>query len=119
MPEEVQIDDLVRLRKPHPCGSYEWRVVRVGADIGIGQGEIDRAGALLAAGADVIVLDSAHGHSSLILQTLRELKQAFPDAQVIAGNVVTAQAAHDLIDAGADAVKVGVGPLPVAVGVAV
>lgn len=63
----------------------------------------------LAAGADALVLDSAHGHSENIMRTLREVKSAFPDAQVIAGNIATAEAAQALIDAGADAIKVGIG----------
>ena len=71
---------------------------------------LDRAKALLDAGADALVLDSAHGHSDNIMRTLREVKAAFPDAQVIAGNIATAEAAQALIDAGADAIKVGIGP---------
>ena len=71
---------------------------------------MDRAGALLQAGADYLVLDSAHGHSRNIIQCVGKLKDAFPDAQVIAGNIATADAARDLISAGADAIKVGIGP---------
>ena len=72
--------------------------------------DIDRAGALLKAQADVLVLDSAHGHSKNIMTTLDKIKNAFPNAVVIAGNVATGAAAEDLIKAGADAVKVGIGP---------
>lgn len=81
-----------------------------GAAIGITPDVLDRAGALIKAQADVLVLDSAHGHSKNIMVTLDKVKNAFPDIQVIAGNVATAAAAEDLIKAGADAVKVGIGP---------
>ena len=94
---------------PNRCTDAMGRL-RVGAAIGVGADDLERAGALLGAGADVLVLDSAHGHSALVLETLRRVKKAHPEAQIVAGNVVTAEAARDLIDAGADAVKVGVGP---------
>ena len=81
-----------------------------GAAIGITPDVLDRAGALVKAQADVLVLDSAHGHSKNIMVTLDKVKNAFPDVQVIAGNVATAAAAEDLIKAGADSVKVGIGP---------
>lgn len=81
-----------------------------GAAIGITPDVLDRAGALLKAQADVLVLDSAHGHSKNIMTTLDKIKNAFPNAVIIAGNVATGAAAEDLIKAGADAVKVGIGP---------
>jgi IMP dehydrogenase len=81
--------------------------LRVGAAIGVGQ--LDRATALVEAGVDVIVLDSAHGHSQGIIDTLREIKSKL-DVDVIAGNIASGEAARDLINAGADAVKVGIGP---------
>lgn len=81
-----------------------------GAAIGITPDVLERAGALIKAQADVLVLDSAHGHSKNIMVTLDKVKNAFPDIPVIAGNVATAAAAEDLIKAGADAVKVGIGP---------
>lgn len=81
-----------------------------GAAIGITPDVLDRAGALIKAQVDVLVLDSAHGHSKNIMTTLDKVKNAFPDTPVIAGNVATAAAAEDLIRAGADAVKVGIGP---------
>ena len=106
----LTIKDIMKARDfPNRCTDAMGRL-RVGAAIGVGSDEIERAAALLGAGADVLVLDSAHGHSALVLETLRRVKKAHPEAQVIAGNVVTAEAARDLIDAGADAVKVGVGP---------
>ncbi len=81
-----------------------------GAAIGITPDVLDRAGALIKAQVDVLVLDSAHGHSKNIMTTLDKVKNAFPDTPVIAGNVATAAATEDLIKAGADAVKVGIGP---------
>lgn len=81
-----------------------------GAAIGITPDVLERAGALIKAQADVLVLDSAHGHSKNIMVTLDKVKNAFPDTPIIAGNIATAAAAEDLIKAGADAVKVGIGP---------
>lgn len=81
-----------------------------GAAIGVTADVLDRAGALLNVGADVLVLDSAHGHSKNILNCVYNIKNKFPDAQIIAGNIATAAAAADLIAAGADAVKAGIGP---------
>ena len=81
-----------------------------GAAIGITPDVLERAGALIKAQADVLVLDSAHGHSKNIMMTLDKVKNAFPDTPIIAGNIATAEAAEDLIKAGADAVKVGIGP---------
>ena len=80
------------------------------AAIGVTADVLDRAKLLLDAGADALVLDSAHGHSKNILDCVYKVKNAYPNAQLIAGNIATAQAAHDLIAAGADAVKVGIGP---------
>ena len=81
-----------------------------GAAIGVTSDVLDRAGALIDAQADVLVLDSAHGHSRNIIACLEKIKNAYPDIPVIAGNIATAEAAEDLIKAGADAVKVGIGP---------
>lgn len=81
-----------------------------GAAIGVTADVVERAGALIKAQVDVLVLDSAHGHSKNIMTTLDKVKNAYPDIQIIAGNVATAAAAEDLIKAGADAVKVGIGP---------
>lgn len=80
------------------------------AAIGVTADVLERAGALLKAQADVLVLDSAHGHSFGIIDCLKKVKAAYPEAVVIAGNVATAEATKDLIEAGADAVKVGIGP---------
>lgn len=82
----------------------------VGAAIGAVGDYLERAEALVAAGADVLVVDIAHGHAEHALRATRAVKKAFPTVQLIAGNVATAEGTRDLIDAGADAVKVGVGP---------
>lgn len=81
-----------------------------GAGVGITANVLDRVGALVDAKVDVIVLDSAHGHSQNVLNCLRMIKEKYPDLQVIAGNVATGAATKDLIENGADAVKVGIGP---------
>jgi IMP dehydrogenase len=82
----------------------------VGAAIGVMGDVMERAGALLEAGADVLVLDVAHGHADAVIDVVRRLKESRPDVDIIAGNVATAQGAADLIEVGVDAVKVGVGP---------
>jgi IMP dehydrogenase len=81
-----------------------------GAAIGVTGDILDRAGALIDAQVDVLVLDSAHGHSRNIIESVKKVKEAFPHIPVIAGNIATAEAAEDLIAAGADALKVGIGP---------
>lgn len=81
-----------------------------GAAIGVTADVLERAGALIEAQADVLVLDSAHGHSMNIIKCLKMVKEAFPDTPVIAGNIATAEAAEELIAAGADCLKVGIGP---------
>ena len=81
-----------------------------GAAVGITENVLERVKALVDSAVDVIVIDSAHGHSANIVKTLKEIKAAYPDLQVIAGNVATGEATKDLIAAGADAVKVGIGP---------
>ncbi|HOJ67241.1 MAG TPA: IMP dehydrogenase [Candidatus Hydrogenedentes bacterium] len=106
----LTIKDIMKARDfPNRCTDPEGRL-RVGAAVGVGGGELERAGLLLEAGADVLVVDSAHGHSEMVLDMVRRLRGAFPSARIIAGNIVTAEATRDLIEAGADAVKVGVGP---------
>jgi len=103
----VTIKDIEKKEKFPNANKDEHGRLRVGAAIGVGQ--LDRATALVEAGADVIVLDSAHGHSQGIIDTLKLIKKTL-DIDVIAGNIATGAAAQDLIDAGADAVKVGIGP---------
>ena len=84
--------------------------LRVGAAVGLGADTDERIKALVEAGVDVLVVDTAHGHSQGVLDRVRWVKQHFPQVQVIGGNIATAQAARDLVAAGADAVKVGIGP---------
>ena len=103
----ITIKDINKKREYPNANKDEFGRLRVGAAIGVGQ--LDRARALVAIGVDVLVLDSAHGHSKGILDTVKAIK-AEMDVQIIAGNVATAEATADLILAGADAVKVGIGP---------
>jgi IMP dehydrogenase len=84
--------------------------LQVGAAIGVGAKELERAAQLIKAGVDVIVIDTAHGHSKGVIETAREFKKQFPDVELIAGNIATAQAAEDLIDSGVNGIKVGIGP---------
>ena len=96
-------------RYPHACKDEKGRL-RVAGATGVGADGIARAEALLEAGVDVVMVDTAHGHSQGVLETLRGIKKQSNYAQVVAGNIATAEAADDLIEAGADAVKVGIGP---------
>ncbi len=93
---------------PNACKDELGRL-RVGAAVGVSSDTLERAEALISAGADVIVVDTAHGHSRGVVETVAKIRAAFPDAQLIAGNIVTAEAAAALIDAGVNAVKVGIG----------
>lgn len=95
--------------KPHACKDELGRL-RVGAAVGAGAGNEARIAALVEAGVDVLLLDSSHGHSEGVLQRIRETRAAYPDLQIIGGNVATGEGAKALIDAGVDAVKVGIGP---------
>jgi IMP dehydrogenase len=94
---------------PDACKDSEERL-RVGGAVSTGEGTDERVAALVDAGVDVIVVDTAHGHSEGVMERVRWIKSNFNDMQVIAGNIATGEAAHDLVQAGADAVKVGIGP---------
>lgn len=96
-------------RKPNACKDEQGRL-RVGAAVGAGAGNEERIAALVEAGVDVLLIDSSHGHSEGVLQRIRETRAAFPDLQIIGGNVATGAGAKALIEAGVDAVKVGIGP---------
>ncbi|MBU1707961.1 IMP dehydrogenase [bacterium] len=98
-----------RLQFPNACKDKLGRL-RVGAAVGVKSDTYERLDVLKEAGADVIVVDSAHGHSMNVIQTVAEIHARFPELDIIAGNVVTAEAALELADAGASAIKVGVGP---------
>jgi len=106
----ITIKDIEKVHKYPLSAKDELGRLRVGAAVGVGEKELLRAEALIEAGVDVLCVDSAHGHSQGVLDQVREIKRAFPDCQLVAGNVATAEGAKDLIDAGVDCVKVGVGP---------
>ncbi|MBQ7717760.1 MAG: IMP dehydrogenase [Clostridia bacterium] len=106
----VTIKDIEKAVKyPNSAKDKSGRLI-VGAAVGMTDDVLDRCGALVSAGVDVVTLDSAHGHSQNVINTVIKIKNAFPDLPVIAGNIATGEAAEDLIKAGADAVKVGMGP---------
>jgi IMP dehydrogenase len=106
----ITIKDIEKRRQyPNSCKDELGRL-RVGAAIGIGKDREARTEALIKAGCDVLVIDSAHGHSQNVLEAVEGTKTGYPGIQVVAGNVATAEGTKDLIEAGADAVKVGVGP---------
>ncbi|MDD5641876.1 MAG: IMP dehydrogenase, partial [Syntrophales bacterium] len=106
----ITIKDIEKIRKyPQSCKD-EFGRLRVGAAVGVGPDREARVDALLKAGVDVIVIDTAHGHSQRVLKAVEATKKVFPEIELIAGNVATAGGAEDLIKAGVDAVKLGVGP---------
>ena len=106
----ITIKDIQKASKyPNSAKDAHGRLL-CGASIGVTRDVLERAGALINAGVDILVLDSAHGHAQSMLDTLYKVKNAFPDCQIIGGNVATGAAAEDMILAGADAVKVGIGP---------
>lgn len=106
----ITIKDIEKREKyPNACKDRLGRL-RVGAAVGVGVGTIDRVDALLKAGVDLIVVDTAHGHSKGVIETVKAIKKRYPETELVAGNVATAEGTKDLIKAGADAVKVGIGP---------
>src|SRR3989449_648972 len=106
----ITIKDIAkRIQYPDACKD-EHGCLRVGAAVGVGEDAEERVALLVKAGADVVVVDTAHGHSQAVLDTVRALKGRFPETDIVAGNVATQEAVRDLIEAGADAIKVGVGP---------
>ena len=98
-----------RIQFPHSSKDSKGRLM-VGAAVGVTPNMMERVEALINARVDIITLDTAHGHSDGVINAIKMIKQAFPDCQVIAGNIATGDAALDLIKAGADAIKVGIGP---------
>ena len=105
----ITIKDIEKRKQyPHACKDRLGRL-RVGGAVGVGEDALHRAELLIKAGVDIIAIDTAHGHSKAVINTLREIKKKF-DIDVIAGNVATADGVRDLIKAGADAVKIGIGP---------
>ncbi|MBP0132661.1 MAG: IMP dehydrogenase [Nitrosospira sp.] len=106
----ITVKDIIKTSEhPNACKDDLGRL-RVGAAIGVGEGSDERAEALAEAGVDVLVVDTAHGHSQSVLERVQWVKKRFPHIQVIGGNIATAAAAKALVDHGADGVKVGIGP---------
>lgn len=106
----ITVKDIEKAAKyPNACKDSQGRL-RVGAAVGTGAGTDERVAALVEAGVDVIVVDTAHGHSQGVIDRVAWVKKHFPEVQVIGGSIATAAAAKDLVAAGADAVKVGIGP---------
>lgn len=106
----ITVKDIQKAKDyPQACKDSQERL-RVGAAVGTGQGTEDRIGALVDAGVDVVIVDTAHGHSQGVLDRVSWVKKNYPNLQVIGGNIATADAALALVDAGADGVKVGIGP---------
>lgn len=106
----ITVKDIMKKIKYPNASKDELGRPMVAAAVGVGKDAEDRARALVDAGVDAIVIDTAHGHSKKVLDTLEKLRNKFPDVQIVAGNIATASAAEALIKRGADAVKVGVGP---------
>jgi len=106
----ITVKDILKSSE-HPNASKDkLGRLRVGAAVGVGEGTEERVGLLIEAGVDVLIVDTAHGHSQGVLDRVRWIKRTFPAAQVIGGNIATAAAAKSLLDQGADGVKVGIGP---------
>lgn len=106
----VTVKDISRSESFPNANVDENEQLRVGAAVGAGAGTEERIAALVAAGVDVIIVDTAHGHSKGVIDRVRWVKETYPNLQVVAGNIATSEAALALADAGADAVKVGIGP---------
>jgi IMP dehydrogenase len=106
----ITIKDIEKIKKyPHSCKDHLGRL-RVGAAVGVAPEKDERIDRLIEANVDVIVIDSAHGHSKGVIETVKDTKKNFPNLELIAGNVATSEGTRALIDAGVDAVKVGIGP---------
>src|SRR5690606_21709621 len=94
---------------PNACKDSQGRL-RVGAGVGVGSETLERVDALVKKGVDIIALDSAHGHSKGVIEKVKEVRNAFPELDIVGGKIETGLAAKDFIDAGANVLKVGVGP---------
>ncbi|NQX92649.1 MAG: IMP dehydrogenase, partial [Flavobacteriales bacterium] len=106
----ITYKDIIKLHQyPMSCKD-EYGRLRVAAAVGVTYDTIERAEALVNAGADAIVIDTAHGHSAGVIKVLKNVKETFPKVDIVVGNIATAEAAKMLVEAGADAVKVGIGP---------
>jgi IMP dehydrogenase len=106
----ITVKDIQKAKEfPRACKDEQGRL-RVGAAVGTGADTMERVAGLVEAGVDVVVVDTSHGHSRGVLLTVERIKKAWPELEVIGGNIVTAEAARALVEAGADGVKVGIGP---------
>lgn len=102
--------DIIKIKeRPNACKDERGRL-RVAAAIGIGGDNVERTKALVEAGVDALVLDTAHGHTKGVIETLKRIKASYPEMEVVVGNIATGEAAKALVEAGADGVKVGIGP---------
>jgi IMP dehydrogenase len=106
----ITVKDIQKAKDFPRASKDETGRLRVGAAVGTAADTLERVAALREAGVDVVIVDTAHGHTSWVLDTVAAIKKKWPDQQVVGGNIVTAEAALDLVKAGADAVKVGIGP---------
>jgi IMP dehydrogenase len=106
----ITVKDILKSSEhPNACKDQLGRL-RVGAAVGVGEGTEERVEALVEAGVDVIVVDTAHGHAQMVLDRIKWIKKNYPQMQVVGGNIATRDAARALVDHGADGVKVGIGP---------
>src|SRR5690606_7136621 len=102
--------DIIKIKeRPNACKD-EYGRLRVAAAVGVTKDVLERVSALVEVSVDAIIIDTAHGHSKGVIDTLKLVKKEFPDLQVIVGNIATKEAARALVDAGADGIKVGIGP---------
>ncbi|MBT8234560.1 MAG: IMP dehydrogenase, partial [Bacteroidia bacterium] len=106
----ITFRDIAKLSLKPIANKDQYGRLRVAAAIGVTEDATERAGALVKSGVDAIVIDTAHGHTKGVVEVLKKVKKAFPDLEVIVGNIATGEAAKYLVEAGADAVKVGIGP---------
>ncbi|MEQ5789573.1 IMP dehydrogenase [Muricauda sp. NFXS6] len=106
----ITFRDITKLTQKPIANKDQYGRLRVAAAIGVTGDAVDRAEALVKAGVDAIIIDTAHGHTKGVVSILKEVKKSFPELEVVVGNIATAEAAKYLVDAGADAVKVGIGP---------
>jgi IMP dehydrogenase len=106
----ITIKDIEKIKKyPNACKDERGRL-RCGAAVGVGPDMLERADALISAGADVLLIDTSHGHSKNVIEATRNLKASFANLELVAGNVGTAEGAQALVDAGVDSIKIGIGP---------
>ncbi|RDY60964.1 IMP dehydrogenase [Flagellimonas nanhaiensis] len=106
----ITFRDITKLTQKPIANKDQYGRLRVAAAIGVTSDAVDRAGALVQAGVDAIIIDTAHGHTKGVVSILKEIKKTFPQLEVVVGNIATGEAAKYLVEAGADAVKVGIGP---------